>query len=440
MTRGTVITLAARFASVLLNALLTIITSRGLGAVGRATYAEATNAIYVASALPSIGFGTANAYFSAGRSRRGAIVANSALVSLSALALGGLVVGFGRLAGFIEDDATTVAAVLVGVPVSTAGALLIYVLLGSNRIVRYNAVTVLQPLMLLALLAGLLLSDRLDASYAIVAFVASQIPVLLVAIAWSLSGTDLGPLRPDRGLFRRSLSYAGAAQLAGLLVLVNYRIGLYIVDPLAGRAEAGVLSVALVVADGLSNLPHSLAVPLLAESARVPAGDPSATARAALVSRVGLMLVAGLSLPLLVTTALIAPMVFGHAFQSLPPALLLLVPSVVAMSPRVTSSTYLHAVGRPGLVVAPAALGLLTNVGIELALVPRFGANGACVAVAVSTLVTAAALLRSHSALTGTAMRDLLVPRSADARLVLSRARGLRNLMRTNEPVGSLKQ
>ena len=92
MTSGTAVTLVARFALVSLNAVLTVLTSRGLGVIGRAVFAETSNAIYLASAVPSTGLGLANAFFAAGRSDRGALVANSIVASLATFALSGLVV------------------------------------------------------------------------------------------------------------------------------------------------------------------------------------------------------------------------------------------------------------------------------------------------------------------------------------------------------------
>jgi O-antigen/teichoic acid export membrane protein len=425
VTRGTAVTLVARLVLVALSAILTVVTSRGLGVIGRAVYAETSNAILLASALPSTGLGVANAYFAAGRSQRGALVANSVVISLATIGLGAVVLYVGQATAMIPQDSSSASAILIGVPLFTAAALLNSILLGSNRIFRYNVATVLQPLVLISLYASLLALGRFDAGTAVLGLVASEVPVVVLTFRWSLLGSERAGLRPAAALFRRGIAYAGAAQVAGLLVLANSRIGLYIVDPLAGRAEVGVLSVALVIADALSNLPQSLTVPLFAESARLAANDVTSATRAGLVSRIGLLVVAALSVPLVIAVALASPFVFGPEFQGLPIAVMLLLPAMIGVAPRLTSWTYLHSVGHPELVVAPAATGVLLNVLLELVLVPRLGANGACVALSASTLAMAYWILRRHAALSRVAMRDLLMPRRADVEFALAGARSL---------------
>jgi O-antigen/teichoic acid export membrane protein len=425
MTGGTAVTLAARFALVSLNAILTVITSRGLGVVGRAIFAETSNAMYLAAAISHTGLGVANAYFAAGRAERGALVANTMVASVATFALSVVVVYVGRLTGLLTDDVTSALAIIAGVPLLTAIGLLNYVLLGSKRIIRYNAITVLQPVLLLCLYAVLLLVHRFEVSTAIVGLVVSQVPVLVLALAWLLRGVEPSRIRPSVALLRQCLAYAGAAQLGGLLVLANSRIGLYLVDPLAGRVEVGILSVALVIAEALSNLPQSLTVPLFSESAQVATDGAASTARAALVSRVGFLAVALLSVPLVAVTVIASPLVFGPEFQALPTAVVLLVPSIIATAPRLTSWTYLQSAGRPDLIVAPAAAGLAINVLLAVFLVPSFGANGACIAMSGSSVTMAAWLVHRHARLSRIPVRDLLAPRPADLLLALANLRAL---------------
>ena len=430
MTGGTAVTLVARFALVSLNAILTVVTSRGLGVIGRAIFAETSNALYLAAAIPHTGLGIANGYFAAGRAERGVLVANSMIVSVATFGLSVLVVYIGRLTGLLADDVTSAVAIIAGVPLITAIGLLSYVLLGSKEIIRYNAITVLQPLLLLGLYAVLLLVHRFDVATAIVGLVVSQLPALILALRWSLRGVDPSGMRPNAALLRRCLSYAGAAQLAGLLVIANGRIGLYLVDPLAGRAEVGVLSVALVIAEALSNLPQSLTVPLFAELSQLSSDGAASIARAALVSRVGFLTVASLSVPLIAVTVIASPLIFGGEFLALPTAVLLLVPSIIGMAPRLTSWTYLQSSGRPDLVVAPAAAGLAVNVLLVMVLVPSFGANGACIAMSGSTVTMAAWLLLRHSKLSRIPVADLLAPRSTDLLVMFANLRAIRERAR----------
>jgi O-antigen/teichoic acid export membrane protein len=120
--------------------------------------------------------------------------------------------------------------------------------------------------------------------------------------------------------------------------------------------------------------------------------------------------------PVLAAVATFAiPLVFGPRFQGSIVLLLWLLPGLVAMA--VGSPLVLYLVqqrGRPVLSGAAALIGLAVDVLLCFIWIPGHGALGAAWASSVAYSAQALLLLLWFRAGTGTAWRDLLIPRRGD--------------------------
>lgn len=418
MSGAAAATLVARIAVLLLGGISTILTARLLGAEGRGVYALATNVVYFAS-LAVVGLAVANAYFAAQHPEmRGGLVGNSLGVALLGAAVAAVVLTIVRASWAPLADAAVWLSMLAAVPTAMAGTLLLFILLGANRLHRYNAMTVFQPFGLVLALLALWWIGLASTELAVFAFALVQVVSVIVALAWLRDVLPPGrAISPDLGLLRRCFSYAGWSHVVSALALVHVRLALFVVATISGNAEAGILSVALVLVDVLANLPHSLAVPLLAAAAQPSADVNQVALQSARASRLGFLAVLGLTPPSAIAVALLASPVFGAEFVGTVPVFLTLVPNMIAWAPRITTTAYLSGLGVPREIVPAASIGLVVNVVLLLMLAPAWGAIGAGIAMSLSSILVAVIMLAKHAEIAGISLASLVMPQRSDAYL-----------------------
>ncbi|MCM5680837.1 polysaccharide biosynthesis C-terminal domain-containing protein [Schlegelella sp. S2-27] len=278
--------------------------------------------------------------------------------------------------------------------------------LGRGRMGPINLLTVGPPLLTLALLP-LVAKGAFDAMAMATTWVVARAVVGVAAAVHASASFGL-----------RRIAWSDWAPLAGFCAVVgvtnliswlNYRVDLFIVERIAGLAQAGVYSVAVTVAELLWFVSSSVSV---AAYARI--GQPDRARAAALTVRVVHL---NLAVLVLVSPALVAlawwglPAVLGPAYAASLPLLAWLLPGVWAYASASTlSAFYTNYLGRPQLSAAVASTSLAVNVVVCFLLVPRVGAAGAAIATSASYLLAIGwglALFRRHA---GLSWREVLRP------------------------------
>jgi O-antigen/teichoic acid export membrane protein len=112
---------------------------------------------------------------------------------------------------------------------------------------------------------------------------------------------------------------------------------------------------------------------------------------------------------------LLIPLIFGSAFAHSVAPLLALAPGMWALGMARPSSAFLLRLERPLLMSAMSMAALSVNVGLNLALIPRFGVVGCAIAASVGYGALAAMQAGWLLHATGTPVRRLL-PGRDDAR------------------------
>ena len=105
---------------------------------------------------------------------------------------------------------------------------------------------------------------------------------------------------------------------------------------------------------------------------------------------------------------------FGASFVAASPALLALLPGILAMSIQLVLGSALSGRGRPLPVTVGAALAFVVNVVLNLLWIPRYGIVGASLASSVSYAVVTLVVIVAYLRITGSRLRDALVLRRED--------------------------
>ena len=380
--RGTLINLVTRLAGVGLVLAITTITAR-IGTETQGAFALFTSVEGVLLALFS-GFGIALARRVSHHGEQ-----PRALVAATVLACVGLGLVASALLMLLSRTGPPAYQWLwllaLGAPALLLAPNLQGLWLGEGRMAPMALLTLAAPALTLLALGAVALVAAPSLPAVLAAWVGAKVAVGAGVVLLLWRGARLAS--PDwSGLAReaRFIATIGATNLVGLL---NYRVGLFVVERTLGLSATGIYSIAIVVAELLWFVSGSLTQ---AVYGRI--GTPDRAQAAATTVRVVQLGVAALLLaaPLLWLAArVLVPWVLGPAYAASLPLMALLLPGVLLFGGASALSAYFtnHA-GLPQVPAQVAATSLALNAALSLALVPMLGMAGAAVAASVSYATT----------------------------------------------------
>jgi O-antigen/teichoic acid export membrane protein len=242
---------------------------------------------------------------------------------------------------------------------------------------------------------------------------------------------EAGRPRWNPALARTGISFGLRAWLYTIAGMANGRLDQLLMTRMVSPAELGTYAVAVnatAFQQGVSNGIVSAIFP------RVAGGDARLTMRA---TRLNLLIVATVSGGLFAIVGLILPLLFGQAFEGAVTAARILLVAAVVSAGTAVLSTGLTASGRPGASAKGQLLAILITVPGLIVLLPSMGGEGAALVSLCAYTVTFAFLLRQAVRHLGGGVRDYLIPRREDLRLVMRTAavqRVVRALRRRGAP------
>jgi len=380
---GVSLTIATRLLMLLGTVGSSVIVGRWLGPEGLGSLAVLNTTIVLALSIGSLGLTSANTYFIAKNRQTVAPVWANAIAfalfggTLVAVAVVALAKLEPSLFGDVSSDLILIAA--LSIPFQFLLALGLNVLLAMDRIRQLNFMDAMAPALALfnALVVLLILHANLKmlVYFNTAATVALSAGMLWVVARLIVRQEERLSFRPNGRLFKGAIAYGLRFYIPLMAAVLIFRVDLLIVNHFRGAAEAGVYAVASQVANLLTMLPGVIAMLLFPRVAS--AQDPRGEFAIRVTRHVSfLMLIMCVAVAAL---AFVLPLVFGARFADATIQLLILLPGVCLIG--VESVLVQHFTGT-GLPVAIPVFWLITltaSVGLNLALVPVFGARGAAV-------------------------------------------------------------
>ena len=387
-TSGVALTFATRL--VMLCGLIgsSIIVARWLGPEGLGALAVLNVTVALALQIGSAGLPSANTYFiSRDRKRLGPVWANAlvfALVAGCALALAVLLLAKIDPSLFGRVPYRLIAIAALSIPFQLLTLLGLNVFLAVDRIDLLNLLDLATPALMLinAIVALVILGLGLAALVSLNTLAVVILAFVMIALVTREQARqkERNPYRPNFPLLKRMLRYGGKFYISIFAGVVIFRADLLIVNHFRGTAEAGVYAVASQVSNLLMLLPGVIATLLFPRVASDP--DPRGEFAIQVTRHASfamlLMCVAAAS------SSFALPLVYGPRFADAPIQLLIMLPGVYLVS--IESVLVQHFTGT-GLPVAIPVFWLITmalNLGLNLALVPAWGARAAAATSAVS--------------------------------------------------------
>jgi O-antigen/teichoic acid export membrane protein len=413
-------------AGYLLAFVLNVLVARGLGTSGRGVYEIMLLSISLTQAVLSMGVGVASLYYiGKGTYSLRDLLSNTQSVVLASLALSALFVlaAIPTFGPHLLSRGAPYWILVFGIPLLLNFNLLVTFLQAENRFLAMNAVTLVQPLLMIALLAAGLLAGGLTTTNVFVFWAIALLASVLLALSMlGLRNLHLPTvLRPRWPVLRAQVTFGLQGQVGNILQLLNYRLDKYIALAFVGPSGVGIYAVAVGITESIWFISNAVAVVLLPRLTRAPAEEtatltPLFCRHTLFLSLLGAAAVGALSPVLL-------PLLFGSDFSPAVTAVWWLLPGTVALAGTKVLAAYIFSRGKPLINSYVTLASLVVTVAADLALIPVFGVPGAAAASSLAYGLSFVVSLAVYSRLSGRSWWGAVAVNAADLRLYLLAAR-----------------
>jgi O-antigen/teichoic acid export membrane protein len=424
-------TFTSRLLAMALGVAAGILVTRFLGAEGRGHYAVIISIATIATSLGHLSVEQSQAQLYAQEPRtRASLAANSVYLGIGwgAVVAGitfVIVKGIGPSVFPIYTTAGLVLGVLY-IPLATGTLWTQQSLLLRGRMTAFNIGPVLSAFVMVSGVGLLQMTGNLTAT-SVIAVWGLSVAVTLAVSAGSLRARPRDvDLRLGARTARLGLRYHPG--MASFLLLM--RVDVLILNAMASARLVGLYTLAVSVAELINLLTNSVANVLLGR--QFGGTDGEATRATALSARINLLAGGALGLGLVVVAPTLVPLVYGKDFEGSVPALVALVPGVVALAWARGVGAYFVRRNKPMLVSLLALGAVMVNVALNVMLIPTLGIIGASFASSIAYAGYAIGSFIAFRKLTSTRFCEV-VPTPADLRQAGALARHTLRLPRREQ-------
>jgi O-antigen/teichoic acid export membrane protein len=410
-------TVSARLLNLVFAVTVSILLARFLGPENKGVYSVLILVASLASFLGNMGLGTANVYFlSKGRSPE-SVLWNSLLASsLFGAILILLTIPFlGMISDFAGGSIAiwVLLAVLGTIPFRIASLYVGNLFLGLDRIGTYNIVSILNSALSLVPLVVFLYFFQDDLVGALWAYIAGSVIGLFIPSFW-IWFRRYSPMKPsfDWSLLKESLLFGIKGHLGNIAGFLNYRMDVFLVAYFVGASGVGYYSIAVGMAEMMGILPSAVAMVLLP---RVASSDSKTSWPNAAISCRNVVLLSVLAaLLILALGGPIIDLAYGSEFAPSYPALIALLPAMVALGVARVLSSYVTGSGKPILTTYAITVATIVNLILNFIFIPLWGITGAAAASSVSYTLDAVIVTAYSLKIADGKLSDVLLPKLSD--------------------------
>jgi O-antigen/teichoic acid export membrane protein len=419
-------TLAAKVAIAGSSLLSGIIVARWLGSSGVGVVAALSVVTMIAITFGGLGLPSSTTFLVARDTTKAKLALINAVVFslLSGALMSGVIIMLAalrpQLFGDVPPRLLTVAAVALPAQMLSYISLAIY--LGLEKIRSYNFIDLsLQAIILVnALFTLAILGFGLNELVIFGAAANIAAGLIIVALLARTLKATAGTWHIDADLLRETLRYGLRFLVAIAASTVILRGDLLIVNYFRGTGEAGVYAVSTQAATLLQMMPAVISTILFPRAASKQDASGALTCRVTRHATLIMFFVCLLAAP----ASFLLPMLYGPSFTAVPMQFLIMLPGVFLLGIETIQVQHFTALGLPRSIPFFWLATMAISIGLNIALVPRFGAIGAAAVSSVSytiMFVLIATYFRKH---TGRSFREAFVLTREEFRVLFDLGRG----------------
>ncbi len=420
LAQGSAQTLLLRILTLGVQVPTSILLARLLGVEGKGAYTLLTVVPWLVTFIMLGGLNTSQSYLlSGGKARLSSVIR---LCTLSVLVITPIAVWIylrlvvPQVMESLPEHLVMLSCILV--PLVLCRYFVFSILLGFEKVIRFNLIYFFTSLAILLLVMVLVAGLGYGLDGALAGFIAAQTLVIPLGVFW-IRRISRAETRARSGeqlvgwyFLKKSLSYSLKGHPAGVLVTFNQRFDIFLLGALAGPAQVGLYAVAVAVAETIWHISMSVHLNLFPRVAAV--GAQEGASRLPRACRMTFLLSTALALALLLFGKMAIGILFGSSFLPAYTALAALLPGVLAVSVSNVFESYFAGVDRRHYQSIAVGCAFVLGLGLGLWLIPIYGALGAGLASTASYVLQMAISIALFSRLGKIAWKEFFIPRPSD--------------------------
>lgn len=207
--------------------------------------------------------------------------------------------------------------------------------------------------------------------------------------------------------------------LSFLVIQLNYRVDIVLLQWLSDKRETGLYSLGVAVAELLWQIPLAISIVVMTRSANTKDQKQMNVSTARLLR---LSIIAGIILSLIIYLAapFIIPLVFSNKFDGSVPVIQTILPGIIMVIIFRILSGQLSGMGKPQVALVAFIPALILNVVFNYFLIPGFGAMGAAISTNISYLVGSVIYVIAYTRVAGTTLREIFQFNSQDFQVLFA--------------------
>lgn len=324
-----------------------------------------------------------------------------------------LIANFSSFHGPLET-----ALAVAAIPFSLYASYISGIYLGQNRIGKLNQVDWIPAVVVLAANVVFVAVLGLGVPGALLAHLAG--PLAIFVIVAVRNPVSFRGYRFEPRVMFRLLSLGAVYALSMLVINLNYRIDLILLDRLSTAVELGLYSKGAGLTQYLWQIPMLLSTIVFARSANA-ADDLDFSHKVARLLRVSILVIGAGCIALFVLADWIVHILFGEAFAQSAAAIRILLPGVLIMTIFKVMNMDLAGKGKPWAAMLAMLPALVINVGANILLIPRLGASGAAWSSTISYSVAGLTFAVVYARVVGLPLSEMFRFRRDDYDFILHR-------------------
>lgn len=269
------------------------------------------------------------------------------------------------------------------------------IFLGKNLIGTYNKINWLPPGVVLLFIVLFVIIVPLGINGALIAYTTGPIFMFFLLLfkndfirAFSLT-FNWKVIHP---LLSLGIVYA----ISLLIISLNYKVDVILLDKLSTPFELGIYSKGVVITEYLWQIPMLLSTIVFARSASAKDGLQFSRKVAQLL-RISFLAIGFGSVVLIVLARYIILIMYGEKFIQSTEVLQYLMPGVILLTIFKVLNMDLAGKGKPWISMKAMVPALLLNIGLNIFLIPTYGAKGAAISSTISYSLAALMFLHFYS-------------------------------------------
>jgi len=291
------------------------------------------------------------------------------------------------------------------------------ILIGKQRINKFNKFMYLVPIINLVLIIFLVFFIKLYIVGAVLATLISNIVLALYALLSINREYSLKICyRPE--LIKRMVSLGFTYALSLFILNLNYRVDVIILEHLSNVTEIGQYTIGVGFAELLWQLPTAFGLVIFSYSANAKNSNKFSQDIAKMIRIVFPVVLTG-SIFLYFSSEYIIPFLYGNEYTPSVKMLKILLPGIVMMSFFKIINMDLAGRGKPGVTITAFLPAVLVNIVLNIILVPDFGGCGAAFASTISYTLASVSILYYYMKITQLSLSDIFICKKSDIDLIL---------------------